>query len=250
MNKILFVGEKETFVIRVLMKKINAPMTEVEFVKCDAVTLEAAMTGDYLIVLYIDDDTKLGDDVVHLLEDHMREEGGGIIVIGEPAHINSIKRHMSEGFIYKEFTRPVNNEEFVQAALDYFDEEKREDLKKRILIIDDDPQYLSLIRGWLKDTYKISVANSGLQGIKYLGKNKVDLILLDYEMPITSGPQVLEMLRSDKDTKDIPVIFLTGKSDKNSVMAVVELRPEGYLLKSIQKEELTLKLEEYFAKSK
>ncbi len=250
MNKILFVGEKETFVIRVLMKKINAPMTEVEFVKCDAVTLEAAMTGDYLIVLYIDDDTKLGDDVVHLLEDHMREEVGGIIVIGEPAHINSIKRHMSEGFIYKEFTRPVNNEEFVQAALDYFDEEKREDLKKRILIIDDDPQYLSLIRGWLKDTYKIAVANSGLQGIKYLGKNKVDLILLDYEMPITSGPQVLEMLRSDKDTKDIPVIFLTGKSDKNSVMAVVELRPEGYLLKSIQKEELTLKLEEYFAKSK
>lgn len=250
MNKILFVGEKETFVIRVLMKKINAPMTEVEFVKCDAATLGEAMTGDYLIVLYIDDDTKLGDDVVHLIEDHMREEAGGIIVIGEPAHINSIKRHMSEGFIYKEFTRPVNNEEFVQATLDYFDEEKREDLKKRILIIDDDPQYLSLIRGWLKDTYKISVANSGLQGIKYLGKNKVDLILLDYEMPITSGPQVLEMLRSDKDTKDIPVIFLTGKSDKNSVMAVVELRPEGYLLKSIQKEELTLKLEEYFAKSK
>lgn len=250
MNKILFVGEKETFVIRVLMKKINAPMTEVEFVKCDAATLGAAMTGDYLIVLYIDDDTKLGDDVVHLIEDHMREEAGGIIVIGEPAHINSIKRHMSEGFIYKEFTRPVNNEEFVQATLDYFDEEKREDLKKRILIIDDDPQYLSLIRGWLKDTYKISVANSGLQGIKYLGKNKVDLILLDYEMPITSGPQVLEMLRSDKDTKDIPVIFLTGKGDKNSVMAVVELRPEGYLLKSIQKEELTLKLEEYFAKSK
>ena len=250
MNKILFVGEKETFVIRVLMKKINAPMTEVEFVKCDATTLGEAMTGDYLIVLYIDDDTKLGDDVVHLIEDHMREEAGGIIVIGEPAHINSIKRHMSEGFIYKEFTRPVNNEEFVQATLDYFDEEKREDLKKRILIIDDDPQYLSLIRGWLKDTYKISVANSGLQGIKYLGKNKVDLILLDYEMPITSGPQVLEMLRSDKDTKNIPVIFLTGKSDKNSVMAVVELRPEGYLLKSIQKEELTQKLEEYFAKSK
>ena len=51
MNKILFVGEKETFVIRVLMKKINAPMTEVEFVKCDAVILGVARTGDYRIVL-------------------------------------------------------------------------------------------------------------------------------------------------------------------------------------------------------
>ena len=79
-----------------------------------------------------------------------------------------------------------------------------------------------------------------------LAKNKVDLILLDHEMPITTGPKVLEMLRSESDTKDIPVIFLTGKSDKESVMAVVALRPEGYFLKGIQKEELLEKLQEFF----
>jgi CheY-like chemotaxis protein len=90
------------------------------------------------------------------------------------------------------------------------------------------------------------MANSGLQAIKWLGKNSVDLILLDHEMPITSGPQVLEMLRSDEETKDIPVMFLTGKSDKESVMAVVALRPEGYFLKTIQKAELLEKLEEFF----
>ena len=138
----------------------------------------------------------------------------------------------------------------MQAVKEYLDNETREQLKKRILIIDDDPGYLSIVRKWLKDIYKISVANSGLQGIKYLGKNKVDLILLDYEMPVTSGPQVLEMLRSDEDTKSIPVIFLTGKSDKNSVMKVVDLRPEGYLLKSIEREELIQKLQEYFSKNK
>ena len=90
------------------------------------------------------------------------------------------------------------------------------------------------------------MANSGLQAIKYLGKSKVDLILLDHEMPVTSGPQVLEMLRSDPETSSIPVIFLTGKSDKESVMAVVELRPEGYFLKNIKKEELLEKLKEFF----
>ena len=102
------------------------------------------------------------------------------------------------------------------------------------------------MREWLKGTYKVSMANSGLQAIKFLGKNKVDLILLDHEMPVTSGPQVLEMLRSEEETKDIPVMFLTGKSDKESVMAVVALKPEGYFLKTITKEELLEKLAEFF----
>ena len=90
------------------------------------------------------------------------------------------------------------------------------------------------------------MVNSGLQAIKWLGKNTVDLILLDHEMPVTSGPQVLEMLRSDEETRNIPVMFLTGKSDKESVMKVVALKPEGYFLKTIQKEELLENLKEFF----
>ena len=112
--------------------------------------------------------------------------------------------------------------------------------------MDDDPNYLNVVRQWLKSDYKVSMANSGLQAIKFLGKNKVDLILLDHEMPVTSGPQVLEMLRNDSETKNIPVMFLTGKSDKESVMAVVALKPEGYFLKNIQRGELLEKLQEFF----
>ena len=54
------------------------------------------------------------------------------------------------------------------------------------------------------------------------------------------------MLRSNPSTADIPVMFLTGKGDKDSVMAVLALRPEGYFLKNITKEELLEKLKEYF----
>ena len=117
-------------------------------------------------------------------------------------------------------------------------------------MVDDDPNYLNLIREWLTGTYKVTMVNSGLQAIKYLGKNKVDLILLDHEMPVTSGPQVLEMLRSDEETKDIPVMFLTGKSDKESVMAVVALKPEGYFLKTIERKELLENLAKFFALNK
>ena len=65
-------------------------------------------------------------------------------------------------------------------------------------------------------------------------------------MPVTSGPKVLEMLRSDTETSSIPVIFLTGKSDRDSVLKVVALKPEGYFLKDIQRTELLEKLEEFF----
>ena len=65
-------------------------------------------------------------------------------------------------------------------------------------------------------------------------------------MPVTDGPQVLEMLRADDDTKNIPVMFLTGRDDKESVMAVLALNPQGYFLKTIGKEELLNKLKVFF----
>ena len=169
-----------------------------------------------------------------------------MILIGEKTEIDEATEQLSHNGLYRVFQRPVDNEEYTKAVSEYFEKMEMGEFKKSILIVDDDPQYLSLVRMWLKDTYKVSMANSGLQAIKFLGKNKVDLILLDHEMPVTSGPQVLEMLRADTETKDIPVMFLTGKSDKESVMAVVALRPEGYFLKNIQKEELLEKLQEFF----
>lgn len=250
MDRVVFIAEKETFVVRVLEKKVVDAHKDCIFVKNTLSDVKEVLTNSCLVVLYIDDDTRIQKDVLRFLEVRMREDLGGFILIGEQVHINAIRKQIPEHYIYKAFVRPVNNEEFLGAVSEYFEKGGIDDYKKRILIIDDDPQYLSLIRQWLNGMYKISVANSGLQGIKYLGKNKVDLILLDYEMPVTSGPQVLEMLRSDEDTKDIPVIFLTGKSDKDSVMSVVGLRPEGYLLKSIEKEKLIEKLDEFFIKQK
>ena len=124
------------------------------------------------------------------------------------------------------------------------------EFRKSILVVDDDTNYLGIVREWLKEDYKVSMANSGLQAIKWLGKNKADLILLDHEMPVTSGPKVLEMLRSDPETAGIPVIFLTGKSDKESVMSVVALKPEGYFLKTIKKDELLENINDFFIKRK
>ena len=185
-------------------------------------------------------------DVLHYLSDKLKEKELQTILIGEQKDVQRLYDDIAGDLIYATFHRPVDNEAFAAGVTEYFKKMASGEFKKSILVVDDDANYLGIVREWLKDTYKVSMANSGLQAIKWLGNNKVDLILLDYEMPVTTGPQVLEMLRNDDETKRIPVMFLTGKGDKASVMAVMSLKPEGYFLKSIEREELLKKLEEYF----
>ena len=72
----------------------------------------------------------------------------------------------------------------------------------------------------------------------FLLKTKVDLILLDYEMPVVDGPQVFQMLRSEEATKNIPVVFLTGVGTREGVTRVMSLKPDGYILKSTTREGL------------
>ena len=245
-NKMIVIGEKESFIVRVLISKVSAIGAECSFVPGTVNDISAALDGVSLITLFMDDGERPGEDILHFLTDKLEENSLQMILVGEHQDIQFVCDHVPGDLIYATFSRPVDNTEFAGKVTEYFEKSDAGAFKKSILIVDDDPQYLTLVREWLKGTYKVSMANSGLQAIKWLGKNKVDLILLDYEMPVTSGPQVLEMLRSDAETSSIPVMFLTGKGDKESVMAVVALRPEGYFLKSIQKEELLEKLQEYF----
>lgn len=245
-NRMIFTGDKETFIVRVLVKKVQDAGFDCEFVPCKVDAINKAWGENQLIGLYLDKDAYPPDDVLHFLADNMDDRGAHIVLVGEPDDFAYVAERISEEHIYTVFTRPVDNTEFVETVGDYFKRVDLGDFKKRILIVDDDPGYLSLVRQWLKDDFKVAMANSGMQAIKYLSKNKVDLILLDHEMPVTSGPQVLEMLRSEEETKHIPVMFLTGKGDKESVMAVVALRPEGYFLKTIQREELLEKLQAFF----
>ena len=245
-NKMIVIGEKESFIARVLINKVSATGAECSFVTWTVNDVSSGLDGASLITLYMDDGERPGEDILHFLIDTMEEKSLQMILVGGHHDIQFVCDHVPGDLIYTTFSRPVDNTKFAGTVTEYFEKADAGTFKKSILIVDDDPQYLTLVREWLKGTYKVSMANSGLQAIKWLGKNKVDLILLDHEMPVTSGPQVLEMLRSDAETKNIPVMFLTGKGDKESVMAVVALRPEGYFLKSIQKEELLEKLQEYF----
>ena len=235
-SNILIIGEKESFIIRVLMKKLDDAHIQSVFSGASIDSVNEQMSSATLVTLYLEPQEMPSNEILTYLSDHLRQDDKEIILIGEPSDTDAVQKVIPQSLVYKVFKRPLDYEAFILAVNMHSLEVSEGINKKSILIVDDDPNYMSLIREWLKDSYKVSMATSGLRAMKWLGaENKVDLILLDYEMPVTDGPQVLEMLRSDEETKHIPVIFLTGRGDKESVMSVMSLKPQGYLLKTISR---------------
>ncbi len=179
--------------------------------------------------------------------DISRDEEHPVCVIGYDDEIAEIKKYISETNIKKEFRRPFDAKYVAEElkAIAALAEEKRSG--KHILLVDDDPTFLKMIQGWLSERYRITAVKSGIQAITYMANHRPDLILLDYDMPITPGPQVMEMIRSEFNYSDIPIIFLTGKSDRESIMNVVKLKPQGYFLKTMPRDEIVGAIDNYFS---
>ena len=102
--------------------------------------------------------------------------------------------------------------------------------KKHILVIDDDARMLKVIKLHLHEKYDVATAISGKIALKFLETKHTDLILLDYAMPDENGLVVLEKLRANPSTKDIPVIFLTGITDRKKIQEALVMKPQVYNL--------------------
>ena len=119
--------------------------------------------------------------------------------------------------------------------------------RKRVMIIDDSPAMLKSIKEHLKQDYEVATAISGKIALKYLQNKNVDLILLDYEMPEINGPEVFQMLLDNPKTAQIPVIFLTGIKETSKIQKALSLKPQGYILKPVQRDILLEKIHDVLA---
>lgn len=127
---------------------------------------------------------------------------------------------------------------------------REEEPKPKILVVDDSMTMRQGMKELLGKDYVISLVSSGMAAIRALTLDKPDLILLDYEMPVCDGRQVLEMIRSEEEFVDLPVIFLTGRTDQESVRKVIGLKPAGYLSKYLKPEDIKKKIDKYFEVNK
>ena len=134
----------------------------------------------------------------------------------------------------------------MSAINDFLNQEKP--VRRNILVVDDSDFMRARIVKLLSGSYNVLEAGSSVAAIQSIAMQKPDLIVLDYEMPVCDGRQTLEMIRSEKNTADIPVIFLTGKVDRESVQKVMSLKPEGYLLKTMPDKEVKKYIDTLFVK--
>lgn len=118
--------------------------------------------------------------------------------------------------------------------------------KRKVLVVDDSVTVRQGIQKLLDKDYDVAAAPSGTAALRCMILDKPDLVLLDYEMPVCDGQQVFEMMRSEEAFADIPIIFLTGRADPETVKKLVALKPDGYLVKYLKPAQIKQKIDEYF----
>ena len=285
MSKILFITEKVSFISEGIINHLKAQDFEVLTVKPDVTAISNFLKEDKgdddgiidpevaallsqqqegeeggegdgskeelkedfprIFILYLQGEDNLMIDVLGYIRDLVEDRGIRFFVIGTQEELDEVIGKKAD-YVAQMYTRPVD----LQALIKTIQKEGEavDKLKefKSILIVDDDATALRSMKSLLSTRYKILVANSGMNAITILAKNKVDLILLDFEMPIVNGPKVLEMIRSDPNTANIPVMFLTAKGDKRSIMEVLRFKPEKYLLKTMLPKDILDSIDEFF----
>lgn len=283
MSKILFITEKVSFISEGIINHLKAQDFEVLTVKPDVTAIsnflkedtgneedaidpevaallsqqesseegeapqEEAKKDDIprIFILYLQGEDNLMIDVLGYIRDLVEDRGIRFFVIGTQEELDTVVGKKAD-YVAQMYTRPVDLAELIKRLQK--EGEAVDKLKefKSILIVDDDATALRSMKSLLSTRYKILVASSGMNAITILAKNKVDLILLDFEMPIVNGPKVLEMIRSDPNTANIPVMFLTAKGDKRSIMEVLRFKPEKYLLKTMLPKDILDSIDDFF----
>lgn len=243
-NKVMFISTKETLITNGLINKLRGEGLEPYYVYNVEQLVAHAEEEHCAVIYYMDDGVDNLAELHTTLDELCAEYGYKVVCVGSQAQYDTFLEDFTATRVAGFFERPLNMEQFLKCVAAGPVSANR---KKRILIVDDDARQRQLVREWLKGTYDVSMANGGPQAIAVLSAQECDLVLLDYEMPIVSGPQVMEMIRSLPQGKKIPIVFLTGKNDEASIRRVLQLHPAGYLLKSVSSAELMKKVEDVLA---
>lgn len=123
--------------------------------------------------------------------------------------------------------------------------------KFKILVIDDEPIIHDIVSFMVKSRgYKVMSSPNGEDGLAKARDESPDLILLDIMMPGMRGHDVCMRLKSDRDTKRIPIVMITGESDRNAILKAREIGADDYIVKPFTLATLTERMDKYLGKSK
>lgn len=106
--------------------------------------------------------------------------------------------------------------------------------KKKVCIVDDDPSVREIyLMKFNQEGFDVSLATDGAEGLRVIREERPDIVLLDLQMPVKNGIEVLEELHRDEELRKIPVIVLTNIDNEDSFKEVGKFETRFYLVKSL-----------------
>lgn len=112
-------------------------------------------------------------------------------------------------------------------------------LQRTVLIVDDSVMILRVVGQILKGLgYDILMAENGKQAYEMTRHEKPDLVLMDIDMPVMNGIEATSLIKSDPDTLDIPVVYITSLSREEDIRKAMAAGGQGFLNKPVCKSEL------------
>ena len=245
-TKLLFVSEKKSMIANALLQGLTDAFFEVQEVGISIKDISRVQDVPEIWLLYLQGFDGHMTNVLTYMKDVIDEHKVRLFTVGTDVELEKALKLLPPPYTKGFFQRPFRVDDVVERLkVEAAGVNKRKE-SKRILVIDDDPTMLNAMKDMLSGQYRIYVANSGMTALQMLVNTEVDLILLDYEMPVLNGPKLLEMLRSEPHTQHIPVMFLTSNNDRQAIIEVMALNPVNYLLKSMPTEEIKKKISEFF----
>jgi two-component system, chemotaxis family, chemotaxis protein CheY len=118
----------------------------------------------------------------------------------------------------------------------------------RVLVVDDFPAMRKLMRNVLRELGLTNVceATNGEEALKLVDSEPINLILCDWNMPVMSGLELLVLVRSREQFKDLPFIMVTAESDKMNVVEAIRQKVSNYIIKPFTVEIMEAKLRQVF----
>ena len=119
----------------------------------------------------------------------------------------------------------------------------RKNQRYTLLLVDDDPEILTLLQAKFKDEpFDVFTAAEGASALSFIRTQKPDLIVLDVRMPGLSGLEICRFLKADKNTREIPIIILSARSDEIDRVLGLEFGADDYVTKPFNSRELILRI--------
>ncbi len=246
-KRVLLIAAAKSFMISAIAKGLTKGGYEVVNCELSVDAIQAMENKPELWVLYLGDLSLDSVKPIKYIDELIDSQQFLLYEVGNTEELEHAAKLLSPIKVTETYLRPIDVQHLVEdldtaVANGSIDE----DQKKKILVVDDEGATLRMIRTWLAAKYRVYMASSGKIALNFLATNSVDLVLLDYMMPVMDGPAVLKKIRETEAIKDLDVMFLTSKSDKESVVAAASLKPAKYLLKTMPKAKLIRSIDEFF----